>query len=250
MHTKRDSHRVAAFVFNVFYNWIQCNNWCPLHKQSNTVVQGCVHIFKNISRIFTIIFPQILRCMKSECNWVLYLHSVSLCLLHSVAPPGQTMSQFISFIIISRPYPPAHRVVLPLVWLHPLWHRICISEWIRLCLCHTHTYSQIHIRIRMYSCAHISCLAAVCGLEYSYSYSHSLVVPKSKPQLNRSTGSDNSNRHRHSNNISYISNISNTNSSNNSNKNKLGLQIWNHFICALNKLECIFKVVACKWFIT
>lgn len=114
MH-KGDMHKKRfAFVFNVFYNWIQCNNWCPLHKQSNTVPQGCVHIFKNISRIFTIIFPQILRCMKSECNWVLYLHSVSLCLLHSVAPPRQTMSQFISFIIISRPYPPAHVLFCPL----------------------------------------------------------------------------------------------------------------------------------------
>lgn len=108
----------------------------------------------------------------------------------------------------------SHRVV---VWLHPLWRRIGISEWIRLWLCHSHTltYSHIHIRIRMYSCAHISCLAAVCGLEYA------LVVPKSKPQLNRSTGSYNSNRH----------NTAATHT--HSNNNKLGLRIWNHFICAL-----------------
>lgn len=125
----------------------------------------------------------------------------SINLLRSVAPHSRSMSQFISFISSS----------LALIICRSCCRRCCCASCLALpwscILCgaesvslngfgfgfatftFTYSHSYSHTHIRMYSCAHISCLAAVCGLEYS------LVVPKSKPQLNRSTGSYNSNRH-------------------------------------------------------
>lgn len=201
MHRFADT--VAAFVFNVFYNWIQCKNSCPLHY---TVAQGCV-LPRGRRKLSFMEFH--LETMKWRREYApKYIAPFSINLLHSVAPHSRSMSQFISFISSSLALIICRSCCcccccascLALPWSCIL----CGAESVSLngfgfgfatfTFTYSHSHSYSHTHIRMYSCAHISCLAAVCGLEYS------LVVPKSKPQLNRSTGSYNSNSNRHNTN--------------------------------------------------
>lgn len=199
MHRFADT--VAAFVFNVFYNWIQCKNSCPLHY---TVAQDCV-LPRGRRKLSFMEFH--LETMKWRREYApRFIAPFSINLLRSVAPHSRSMSQFISFISSSLALIICRSCCcccccascLALPWSCIL----CGAESVSLngfgfgfaTFTFTYWHSYSHTHIRMYSCAHISCLAAVCGLEYS------LVVPKSKPQLNRSTGSYNSNSNRHNNN--------------------------------------------------
>lgn len=153
-----------GFVFNVFYNWIQCKNSCPLITLCNKIEQLTACDFYEHFSISS-------ENYGNNSSWFVILYLISSTLLRSVNSSNRhisisDVSSFSSSLALIS-FHQFSRELLLLLGLLSGCHRaasfVAPNRYLNGFGFGAGFGTRIHIRI--YSCVHISCLAAVCGLE-------------------------------------------------------------------------------------